>query len=235
MVSRTGPNLRGVRAGFTLVELLLAVVLVLLLLGAMVFNFATLRRGVDLEEGASQLESLFRFARAHAAANGRTVQIIFEEDVGDGSVVSFGNLDVVWEPDPLGAPGQFERLPEAIEFVRGITELVSVEKVRSIDPPGWSTSSSNEETTNAPNETLSLPPVTFYPDGSSDSTEIILASRDAEDQRRLALKLTAVTGAVRREWVDAETSEPFPEPVSPVADPSLDNTGHPANPVRSTK
>src|SRR5689334_13185487 len=70
--NRTGP-------GFTLVELLLALALMLLLVSAMVFSFSTLLRGRQLEEGATQMESLLRFARAHAASTGRRVQLVFED------------------------------------------------------------------------------------------------------------------------------------------------------------
>src|SRR6185436_18969580 len=72
------------RAAFTLVELLLVVGLLLVLLGAMVFSFSTLRKGASLDEGTTQLEALLRFARAHAAHTGRQVQIAFEEEIGDG-------------------------------------------------------------------------------------------------------------------------------------------------------
>jgi prepilin-type N-terminal cleavage/methylation domain-containing protein len=50
--------------GFSLLELLLVTVLVLLLVGAMVFNFSTLLRGNQLEEGTTRLETLMRFAGA---------------------------------------------------------------------------------------------------------------------------------------------------------------------------
>jgi type II secretory pathway pseudopilin PulG len=223
---RTGPNHRDTGAGFTLVELLLAVALVLLLLSALVFNFAGLQRGASLDEGASQLESLLRFARAHAASSGRQVEITFEEDVGEGLIVPLGNLQVRWEPDPVQRPGIFEPLLELQDSVNRLTDLISIEEVRQVEgdnvepapsvvpaspaAPAESTGASAE-----PGSMLvTFPPISFQPDGSSDSAEIILASRSDEDTRRIAVRLQGITGSIRRRLVMDEwkAGEPVPEP-----------------------
>src|SRR5262245_18032210 len=104
--------------GFTLVELLLALVLVLLLAGALVFSFSSLLGGTQLEEGAGQVESLLRYARAHAANTGRKVQLLFNEEDETGE--QWGNVRLSWEPDPLGDPGYFEDVAEASWQTRGI-------------------------------------------------------------------------------------------------------------------
>ena len=221
------PRLRD-RSGFTLVEILLTTVLLLLLLGAVVFNFSNLQRGVQLDEGATQLEALIRYARAQAASTGRRVRIAFEEDVGDGLSVPLGNLQVQWEPEPLNAPGIFAELPEAAGYVRSITELVNVEFVRALEPDVDETATGNVATagtgtSGATNETvwITFPPVTFYPDGSSDSTEITLASRSKEDGRRLILRLMGMTGSIRRKvkaaeepTTETEVTEPAGKPVA---------------------
>jgi prepilin-type N-terminal cleavage/methylation domain-containing protein len=214
MRTKAGLQRREAGQGFTLVELLLATALVLLLLGAAVFNFSALYRGSELDEGASQLEGLLRFARAQAANTGRQVQIWFEEDLGDGFMVPLGNLQVLWEPDPLGRPGWFENLAEADAYVRGITDLIRIEEVRAPEAgaselavlPG--DDAVEEE---ASDEFFSYPPITFYPDGSSDSAEIVVASRSDEDTRRLAVRIVGVTGAIQRRAVTAESEEIEPE------------------------
>ena len=219
MIIRIFPAQLRDRSGFTLVEILLTTVLLLLLLGAVVFNFSNLQRGAQLDEGATQLEALIRYARAQAASTGRQVRIAFEEDVGDGLSVPLGNLQVQWEPEPLNAPGIFTELPEAAGFVRSITELVNVEFVRALEPDVDETATGNVATagpgsSGATNETvwITFPPVTFYPDGSSDSTEITLASRSDEDGRRLVVRLMGMTGSIRRKVQAAE--EPITEPES---------------------
>jgi len=233
MVIQTFPTPFRNRSGFTLVEILLTTVLLLLLLGAVVFNFSNLQRGAELDEGATQLEALFRFARAQAAGTGRLVRIAFEEDVGDGLSVPLGNLQVQWEPDPLNAPGVFAALPEASEFVRNITELVHVEFVRAIEPDGEATevgsvtaldgsSPGVTSSTGVTNETvwITFPPVTFFPDGSSDSAEITLASRNEADGRRLVLRLMGITGSIRRKLQAAEEPMTETEMTGPAATPA---------------
>jgi type II secretory pathway pseudopilin PulG len=204
-----------------LVELLLAVGLVLLLLSAVVFNFSGLQRGASLDEGANQIEALIRLARAHAANSGRQVQITFEEDVGDGLVVPVGNLRVLWEPDPVARPGLFEPLTELQEYVSRITDLVSIEGVRLVEGNGFEaeladTSAAPDESAEGNSVLVSFPPIGFFPDGSSDSAEIIVASRSDEDTRRIAVRLQGITGSIRRQLITDELKSGRQEsPVQP--------------------
>lgn len=230
------------QVAFTLVELLLTVALLLVLLAAMVFNFSTLRKGASLEEGTTQLEALFRFARAHAAGTGRQVQINFEEEVGDGLSVPLGNLSVFWEPDPLTLPGVFEPLREAESYLNGIKDLISIEDVRPFGASQFVTSrpaasgspaGPAERADQDASEPQGFAPILFYPDGSSDSAEIVLASRDGEDDRRIALQFLGVTGTFRRRILPAEVPE-SDGAESEVADttgpaPSLSSGPLPAN------
>jgi len=45
--------------------------------------------------------------------------------------------------------------------------------------------------------------ITFYPDGSCDGATIILASRDSDDSREVAVHLESVTGTTRRHWKES--------------------------------
>ena len=147
---QSGRCQRTTRVAFTLVELLLVVVLLGLLFSAVVFSLDSLQRGVQLEEGAGQVETLLRFARARSAATGRQVRISFgpTDLVGPGTAapapsdgsapsksasggssggVSESRLTVEWEPDPIGAPGHFEPLREATSYLEQIETMVLVE------------------------------------------------------------------------------------------------------------
>jgi Tfp pilus assembly protein FimT len=207
MVKRTGlhPHLTG--RGFTLVELLLTVVLLMLLASAAVISFSTLLSSSELEEGAAQMEGLMRFARAHAANTGKKVQLVFEEQTADGMTVPLGNVRVQYESDPLGLAGQMTELSEAAMMVQSVNNLVQVEDVRAI---------AETEPDPGEQEQLSFAPITFYPDGSSDSTEIILSSRAPEELRRVWIRVTGITGAIRRGWmVDQTEAEMLEEELFP--------------------
>ena len=206
MVKLTGLHPHRTGRGFTLVELLLTVVLLLLLASAAVISFSTLLSGSELDEGAAQMEGLMRFARAHAANTGKKVQLVFEEQTSDGMAVPLGNVRVLWESDPIRLPGNMTELGEATRMARSVNSLVQVEDVR---PP-------EEAGAVAVQEQTSFAPLTFYPDGSSDSAEIILASRGTEEKRRVFIRITGITGAIRRGWLaeqqqgDGAEEELFP-------------------------
>jgi prepilin-type N-terminal cleavage/methylation domain-containing protein len=202
MLKLTGLHPHPTGRGFTLVELLLTVVLLLLLASAAVISFSTLLSSSELDEGAAQMEGLMRFARAHAANTGKKVQLVFDEQTGDGMVVPLGNVRMLWEADPLGVAGEMTELPEAAMMVQAVNSLVQVEDVRS---PVELNNQVHEQ------EEVSFAPLTFYADGSSDSAEIILSSRAAEETRRVWIRVTGITGAIRRGWVAADAQESFDE------------------------
>jgi hypothetical protein len=60
--------------------------LILLLSGAAILSFGALTHGSNLEEGATQLETLFRFARAEAASSGRPVRVFLSG--GEGAMAT---------------------------------------------------------------------------------------------------------------------------------------------------
>lgn len=227
MVTRSGRQHRTTGAGFTLVELLLAVVIVLLLLGAVIFNFSGLQRGAGLDEGANQVEALIRFARAHAANTGFQVQLHLQSGSEPSPGTSSAGVRLTFEPDPVARPGIVEPVLEAAEYLRGITDLVRIESVQL--EPGSEREKTAEDPTITPeaapeaHTTVGEVGVNFYPDGSSDSAEILLASRAETDHRQIRLQLQGVTGAIRRRRVDPapENNGAEPAPRLPLAENTL--------------
>lgn len=205
--------------GFTLIEQMLTIVLMVLLFGAVVYNFSSLHRAAGLDEGVTQVEALFRFARAHAASTGKQVRIMFPEaETGDSAEILAAEapgatVRVMWEADPVGAPGVFQDLPAAARYVESISELVSIQQVQpggsgaeasaqaAADPASGLQEASVPETPRSP---FSL--VTFYPDGTGDSVEIVLASRSEEDTRRFTVRIVGLTGSIRRQLVGDTTA-----------------------------
>ncbi len=214
--------------GFTLIEQLLTIVLVLLLLGAAVYNFSSFNRSARLDEGATQVEALFRFARAHAASTGKQVRIEFAETATTTdpapSETPAANVRVTWEPNPIGAPGVFQDLPDAANYVQSINDLVSVQEVRLNNTPSDAAAPAAEPTAQttpgdatAPADDVTrspMPAVTFYPDGTGDSVQLVLSSLNEEDVRRFSVRVVGLTGAIRRQLVGDptanETAPPAP-------------------------
>lgn len=138
---------RSRRGGFTLLELLLTLVLLMALLGATVFSFSSLQRRASLDEGVERIQTLFRFARAHAAASGRVVELTFHTepsdlvpgetgasgDTGEGEAAAGPSADrlveVRWEPDPAAQPGRFVALPLVLPGVEELIDLVRVDSL----------------------------------------------------------------------------------------------------------
>ena len=192
--------------GFSLVELLLAVAVMVMLVAGVVFSFSNLLTGSQLDEGVTQFENLVRLAQAHAGNTGRRVQLAFEEEVtAEGTVV--GKPRVIWEPDPVGHPGLFEKLWEVSQVIESVNEFIAIDSSRR-SGTGEAPLAEGEprEWTGAGAEAPPwLTPVTFFADGSADSAELVLVSRDADDTRRVVLHIEGITGALRRETSSSDS------------------------------
>ncbi|HXP61243.1 MAG TPA: GspH/FimT family pseudopilin [Dongiaceae bacterium] len=208
-------RLRRGQRGYSLVELLLTMSLLLLFTGLAVVSIDALNQRSTLTEGAIRFETLLRFARAEAAQCGRRVRISFVQDTNEvetitrpgtnqvGTTTQLNLVEVTWEPNPAGQPEVFEDLPKIQWGVDQVNEMVGVSGVRLVEnaefPPA-----TDEEDGAAPDDAtpedagLALPPsITFNPNGSCDSAEITLAERGTED-RRVIVRIEGVTGNIWR-------------------------------------
>ena len=141
-----------------------------------------------------------------------------------------GRLRILWEPEPVSQPGVFKELAEAASYLNSAMEAVAIHELRLSDldievAPGVSGSkpaADSASPSNSDGTRLALPPVMFYPDGSSDSFELRFGSTDEADVRTLAIKVDGTTGAMSRRWIShpesgtevpsgAEVAAPFPE------------------------
>jgi prepilin-type N-terminal cleavage/methylation domain-containing protein len=225
---------RPTQAGFTLVELVLTVTLILLLAGAAVLNFGSFQRGAQLDEGLGQLEYLFRLARASAASSGRRVQITFggetQTPTTNASPTAEG-IQVRWEPDPLIAPGTFHPLAEAAPLVERLNELIQIRPLPF--PESAPTFNASEDFPSdlsqlqPPSDagvSTNVPALRFYPDGSSDPADFLVASLDPEDGRLVRVRLSGLVGTVRRQWLSPD------EVAGTLNGPAADNSGSVSSP-----
>ena len=210
----TGPLRQHSGQGFTLIELLLVVVLVMLLFGAVIFNFSGLTDNAVLDEGATRLETVFRFARAHAANTGRQVRVVFNESSGTNGAV---RIRLEWEPDPLGEPGTFAAVQESALQADDLLDRIQIKSVELGDGNSnkqMTGDAMSESEAMLPDESMLdlFPSIAFFPDGSSDSATIVLIEPAAEKPRKLRLQLNGLTGATTRETMVETGSDEFGEP-----------------------
>jgi prepilin-type N-terminal cleavage/methylation domain-containing protein len=155
--------------GYTLLELLITTVILVAVSACLVFNFSKSNENSKLNEGVSNIQTLFLFSKAHSQNTGKQVKIIFPEsesgDVGESLREKYPNETVVVLVDnkPL----------ESVKiYVDIINEYVNVE------------SSNNSE-------------VTFYPDGMSSDMVVTVSSTSDEDLRKVEISITDFTTKVK--------------------------------------
>ena len=199
--------------GFSLVELLLTLVLILCLAAASVFTFTAIYKSANLDEGSDRFQSLIRFAQAEAATTGRKVRLQFvpEESASLETAKELRTIKVTWEADLLNAPGVFQEYTNKAWSEGIVNELVGVTKVAAVSDSGATLLAQNPVFPgNGAEEYVgseSFPSITFYPDGTCDSAEVVLASRNGDDARRLAVRLGGMLGTVTTRTMSATEAE----------------------------
>lgn len=173
-------------------ELLLAVGVVVLLGAAAVLSLAALGGGSPVPEAAESLATGMRMARAEAGTLGRTVRIVPDAETE--------TLAVWIEADPQAEPGVFEPWTGCTwsRFLENDRVRVLSSELRGPDVPPLS---------EADEEAVRYRPITFYPDGSSDSAEVLLGARREDDPTRVRVTINGMSGAIRVEATsdDAES------------------------------
>ena len=179
---------RGGRAGFTLVEILLAACLVAALVGLVVISTVGWYDSSLMPEGARQFESILTLARAEASAGGRRIRLVFDAETLDASVL--------WEPSPLEEPGTF--VPYGGEWAHNLpNNLVRVRRCQRIGASAYQTLTYQDGDEMESEDGEIIQPVTFYPDGSCDSAVIELVGRVQAEQRTALIELDGTTGGIR--------------------------------------
>lgn len=189
------------KQGFSLVELLLTLVLILCLAAASVFTFTAIYNSANLDEGSDRFQSLIRFAQAEAATTGRKVRLQFvpNESAPLESAAELRTIKVTWEADLLNSPGVFEEYTNKAWSEVIVNELVGVTKVAQMSESGAPMPAESTESATAMeeySESQGFPAITFYPDGTCDSAEVVLASRNSDDERRMAVRLGGMLGTM---------------------------------------
>jgi prepilin-type N-terminal cleavage/methylation domain-containing protein len=201
MTSRTGPTIRRSRnaaarawkvgargrAGFTLVEIVLVLSLILLLTGVAALTMGGWKHSMDLEEGSQSLVTGLKMARADAANMGKRLRLVFDPDSGQGSLQ--------WESDPLANPGVFTDYATCTWKAFLENPDVQVKRCDFTGSSTWRTLMA-DSTTGQSNDQPTLAPITFEPDGSSDSVRIEMVPADPAATQHAVIELEGMIGRV---------------------------------------
>lgn len=148
-----------VRRGYTILELLITIVILTAIYSCLVFNFSKSDDTVKLNNGVSNIQTLFLFSKSHALNTGKKVKILFPEtesgDTGEALREKYPNETVVVLVDD-----------KPLESVRVYLDIIN--------------SSVNIESANN-SETI------FYPDGMNDTVVITVSSVSEEDVRKIEI------------------------------------------------
>ncbi|MCX5661966.1 MAG: GspH/FimT family pseudopilin [Planctomycetota bacterium] len=194
---------RSRRRGFTILEVLLALVLLLTLAGLSIVSFMSMRGSRDLEESPGMVEGIVRLARAEACNLGRRIRLTVQSDTG--------GLQVLWEPNPLTEPNVFVPYTAsswAQHLTFGTATVVRCEIVDPNIPPP------DESDPNAGDNPAVTAGITFAPDGSCDSAQIELNSQDVADDRRAIVYIDGLSGLITHDIISASDSEGGSSPPS---------------------
>ena len=196
--------------GFTLIEVILVVAMVTLIVTLLTWTVSGNFMRAKLDQGADQFETLLRMLRAESSITGRRFRIVFEspsvEDGEEGGdAVEDLWIKVMWEAQPLAQPGEFlpyansgwaQSLPNELVFVQRSVRnssgphRVEVFAAGSAEDPGEEDGGAGDGVHQS---------IDFFPDGSSESAEIHLISREAEDQRVVKIEWDGMIGQVLKQ------------------------------------
>ncbi len=183
---RNATNTEKARA-FTMLELLLVVV-VLVALGSIVWsNIGQRTSAGKLEYAARQLAGLMQLARSEAMVTGNTHRCRF--DAGGMRAI------IEMEADPLENAGVFEPIQSHWSKVDMESDNIRC-MVIEFDP--WETLLREQEAKvlekeNEKGKEDLLPPITFHPDGTSDSATVLLGNKDGWNY---TLMINGLTGKI---------------------------------------
>jgi prepilin-type N-terminal cleavage/methylation domain-containing protein len=172
------------RRGFTLFELLLVLAIFLILIALATpallrsFSAQTLKSGADL------VRSNFDKARVHSIRSGNVYAFLYRPGSDEFALAPLINAYSLVRPDlpSTGSPDSQQRLPNGLTFAGGAT---SNDARAQFESEGGSF------------EQPGMIPILFYPDGTSQDAQLIVANAQG-DQMKIRLRgLTGLSSAAR--------------------------------------
>jgi len=194
--SATSDKRQATGAGFTLLEIVLCVALLVLLFSLATFNYMNWSKSRKLEEGRVRMETLVRLCRSESCNLGKRIELATDDE---------GAIVVRVEANPIGEPNVFVPL-ENSWAQNAPNDLVRVVRSELVGTSSWRLiQRKNDEQLSEDGEPLN--PVTFFPDASSDSAEIELRQVDREDGLHVLITINGLTGEISSQTFRPLTEE----------------------------
>ena len=148
-----------------MVEMVCVLAMITMLSGLVILNVSGWHENRRLEDGVLQFEVMLRQLRADAANSGRCFRLSADENTR--------RMLVLREHEPLTQPGVFAEYTSSTWQAHVPDELVRVWRMELTGPSAYRTlAMADMEDPDKAEAQQALAPITFYPDGSSDSAKI---------------------------------------------------------------
>ena len=156
----------------------------MLLGGLLSMHYILLSQRDKFDESVAHFEAVLRLARAEASSTGKRLRMEFLDD---------GAFKITGELEPLTDPNNFQDYQKAHWAQDLPCQWIKVSACR-ITAPTLATVLGTGATGQGP----AMPPILFYPDGSSDSATLEIVSRDAGDARTVVIDVDGVNSTITR-------------------------------------
>ncbi|HEY2882104.1 MAG TPA: prepilin-type N-terminal cleavage/methylation domain-containing protein [Pirellulales bacterium] len=202
---RLQPPSRQVRHGFTLVELMLVLGLMVIISALAWPNIQHAYKMIGLKSAAVQVQAAIGHARADAMQTGITQVMRIEQGTpnytvqplldptaateGDGSTASSSTISVGAAPGGSGGASQSDGKVTSKELPEGFTFSNSERVQEDSRSVAAENQLSQQDNTNS-----SLPPLLFYPNGETSESVVTVTSKEGVS---ISVTLRGLTGTAR--------------------------------------
>ena len=161
--------------GFTLIEVVIVLTILVLAASLVTSSMSNLSRTIELKAAAKKVSGILRYYRSEAINKGVVYQVLFDSESKVVKVQSVSLAEPVEEKE-----GDEKKEGNGVKTLYGLPEGV---RMKELDFP-------------APEFPCDLPAVEFYPNGGSNGGSVLLDNRERKGYK---VKVHFITGAVEIE------------------------------------
>ena len=158
--------------GFSLMEVIIALTIIVLSISLVASSFSNLSRTIELKAAAKKVSGILRYYRSEAINKGSVYQVLFDPEARVVKVQSVSLTEPAEEMEADQKKGG-----EGVKTLYGLPEGV---QMKELDFP-------------SPEYPCDLPAVEFYPNGGSNGGSVLINSPERKGYR---IKVDFVTGMV---------------------------------------